>query len=76
MQVWVEGRLSEVSILAGGTGFSFGAELAEDTVGLLQAQGQDQFPSSHGGVTHRPLLTPEVLQAFQRQPVAAGGSSW
>lgn len=37
MWVWVESRLSEVSVLAGGTGFSFGAELAKDTVGLLLA---------------------------------------
>lgn len=47
-QVWVENRLSEVSVLV--LNFSFGAGLAEDSEGIFRPRGQYQCPSSHGGV--------------------------
>lgn len=59
-QVWVESRPSKVSVLAGGTGFCFGAGLAQDTVGLLQAQGSGPISLfwGWGVVTHGSSLPP------------------
>lgn len=59
-QVWVEGRPSKVLVLAGGTGFSPGARLAQGTVGLLQAQGSGPISLFWGGgvVTHGSSLPP------------------
>lgn len=48
-QVWVGGRPSKVSVLAGGTGFSFGAGLAQDTGGFLRAQGSGPISLFWGG---------------------------
>lgn len=47
-------------------------------MGLLPAQlaGSGPISLSLWGVTHRPLLLPEVLQAFQRQPAEADGGTW
>lgn len=68
-QVWVENRLSEVSVLV--LNFSFGAGLAEDSEGIFRPRGQYQCPSSHGGVKgHR------CNRRFCRLSEAAYGDPW
>ena len=53
----MEGRPSKVSVLAGGTGFSPGARLAQDTVGL-SGSGPISLFWGGGVVTHGGPLPP------------------